>query len=1150
MNLIRIGTILKRGKPNIIILAFILYCFPILSAANQPIDDSSNSYRPIGKPLLRHNDFIKRRFEDMVIDDRLRINAIEQSLAFDKYSAKYFENFLTSTPKWKNIGPFDIGGRVRSIAVHPTNTNILYIGAAAGGIWKSINGGSTWEPIFDFENATSFGSLAIDKNNPDVLYAATGEMIIGGGIPYLGNGVYKTTDAGKSWFQVGLTQVAAFSKIYVHPLNSNLIYASGAMRNGGVYKSTNAGNSWIKTYDGNITDLSINPLNQNELYAGVNIEGVVYSSDGGNSWEKRINGLTNLGGRISVQAYEKDFKILYCLAERGDTRGGIFKSTNGGIEWRLIFSGNDSFFNSQGYYNNFIAIHPSNPSIALAGGIDLWITNNGGANWTVVNDRTSPSRMHVDQHHAVFAPSQNNIVYVANDGGIYRSINTGMNWTDMNKGLHITQFYALSIDGMKSNRNFGGTQDNGTVGNPSDKWKMLVGGDGFDSFLHPNDPDILFGEIYYGEVFRYDIKRDNFKFLKSGLPSDDIGAWHSPFIFDERNHTIYLGRNAIYASYNYGEFFYALTPRYNHQFTAIAASNKNSRIIYAGNRVGQIIVTKDAGITWENINSSKLPGKYITSIITSPNDEATLYVSFSGYGNKHIFKSSNYGMDWTAIDLTLPDVPINSIILHPENEEIIFAASDIGVFATFNGGNDWLSYGSDLPRTPVMDLKFHSNRYVLPELTLRAATYGRSVWEIEVPKDILTQATIVSPSGGEFFIGGANTEISWYGFDYPVRVEYSQDFNSSFQLLQDSVYTNRINIQLPDINTFTARIRVVSLSSGQDLLSRTFSITPRYKGAILAQTSLGYNSYGIKFADKSKLWVVDYRNATINLYNKNNLALLRKLQSPVAGFYTDIAQSNDTLFLHKMSDENGSNAELILIDTNGVLIRRIPSPANYPMGLSYSNGQVYLSERDGQKLIYKLDISKDFAIQNLRVNPVLADFGPRCIAINNDLFHQVSTYFNSNTLSKSEVSVFSLTSGNIIESIQLTDRNGIINARGIDIDPEDGNYWITNFTGNLYKIASGENVTSVDDLVEKFNIFPNPASDLVTISTNKIGYDLTSANNTIQIFDILGIEVLSINSKDEVSNRQNGLISIDISQLKRGIYYIRMGNNVEKFLKI
>jgi photosystem II stability/assembly factor-like uncharacterized protein len=1111
-----------------------------LSVCQIKAEDSLLHKRPKNKPLLRLKDFNEQRFGSGEPDNIQRLNAlIKEELQFKNNSS---EKLLSDIPEWKNIGPFDIAGRVKSIAIDPKNNNIVYIGAAAGGIWKSINAGQSWTPIFDFQNATAFGALCIDPNNSSIIYAATGEMIIGGGIPYLGNGVYKSTDAGNTWFQIGLTQVASFSKIYVHPLNSNLVYASGAIRNGGVYKSTNAGIDWQRIYEGNITDLSVNPQNIDEIFAGINLNGVVYSSDGGVNWENRSTGLADLGGRVSVQAFSEDFKIVYTLFERKDGRGVVYKSSNSGKNWVMALNGNSSFFNEQGYYNNFISIHPKNSNIVLTGGIELWRTTDGGQNWEIVNDRTIPTKMHVDQHCATFSNSENNNVYVGNDGGVFRSTDAGFTWRSINTGLMITQFYAMNLDLKQKNRNFGGTQDNGTLGNPSNSWKMLVGGDGFDCFLHPNNPNILFGEIYYGDVFKYESTSDNYNFLNNGLPDDDIGTWHSPFIFDSKNHTMYLGRNALYVSYNYGDVFFQLTPRGSHQYTAIEPSKKNSRIIYAGNRMGVITVTTDAGITWRTISSPILPGKYITDMASSIIKDSVVYVSYSGYGDKHIFKSTNLGITWLQIDQSLPDIPVNSIILHPENESVIFAGTDIGVYVSYNDGKEWSIYGKKFPRTPIMDLKFHTNKLLMPTLTLRAASYGRSIWEVEVPENIISQPMITAPAGGEVYSGGAKMKTSWYGFEYPVRIEFSSDGNN-FILFKDSVFQNILNLELPDIFSYSAKIKVISIKNGESRISNTFSIIPKSKGSILAESTVGFNPYGICFSDNNSLLVVDYRTGSILLMDINNFSISKKINSPVKGLYTDISISNnkDTIFLHKMETENGNGAEIIIIDTLGNLIKRVNSPAKYPMGLAYTDGSLYITDRDGTQKIYKMN-TKTFQITEIMNNPKLEQFAPRCITYNNNLIHQVTTTFNSNVLVNSEITVFSAVNGTIIESIPLTNRTGVMNARGVDIDPTDGNYWVSDFNGSIYKIAAGKSTTDINDENPNLEIavFPNPTSNKISLFFNH----LSELSDKPIIYNLLGLT-----QKIEFSKISDNLFEADITNLPIGVYFISINNKFLKFIK-
>ncbi len=1071
---------------------------------------TESSESKFSKPILREQYFLKKRGKNLVELRNSRLKALNEQQSHFTKTKKLYETLQSEIPVWKNIGPNNIGGRVRSIVVHPEDENIVYIGAASGGIWKTSNGGNTWTPIFDFQNAVSFGALAIDFNNPNTIYAATGEMIIGGGSAYLGNGIYKSQDGGNTWRHLGMSHLVAFSKIIVHPKNSKLLYAGTVLSNGGVYRSTDAGESWEKLYDGNITDLSINYNDENELIAAVNNYGMIHSSDQGKTWSTRNSGIDNISGRVSVQAYEKDFNIMYLLTEAANHGSAIYRSSDRGNTWDLVHNSGTSFFNYQGYYNNFVRIHPSKPGFVLAGGIDLWISTNSGNLWNNASDRATNSRIHVDQHHAAFAPSNHNTIYLANDGGIYKTKDAGKTWFPVNNGLAITQFYAMSLDIKQKNRNFGGTQDHGTLGNPSENWRMLVGGDGFDSFVHPNDPDIIFGEIYYGSIFKYNLRNDSYQFLVNGMPEDDNGEWHSPFVFDYNNHIMYIGKHQIYASYDYGDYFFPISTMYKHPFTAICPSETNAKVIFAGNIIGQLIYTENGGTIWENINNDILPGAYVTCITSSSQDTGTFYVSFSGYGSSHIFKTIDMGANWSAIDKGMPDVPVNSILLHPDNESIIFAATDIGVYATFNGGIDWIPYGEGLPRAPVSDLRFQNNRILLPELTLRAASYGRSIWEIEIHENEFIEPVIINPSGGETFIGSSSREVAWNGFEHPVRVELSHNSNEDFYTIRDSVYSNTSIINIPDINSHDARIRVSSINSNVQRISRTFSIRKKFPGAILSQSSLGFNTYGIKIIPDGKMWVVDFFNSILNLYEIPNFKLIKKLELPVKGLYTDLDISNtlDTIFINKMSDEFGTEPEIIIIDTNGSLLSRINIQASYPVGLSYINYKLYVSERDDKCNIYIINPNDPFGKIEEFSNPVNKVLAPRCISYNNGLLHQTSTYFTSNTLTNSEISVFSPDIGSpIIETIPLVSRTGNINARGIDVDFVDSCYYVSEYNGTIYKIAYGNNTSDIsnDTLSVKLSIYPNPVIDYLRLELPEFIYDLNyeySITNSIgQIID-------------------------------------------------
>ena len=715
-------------------------------------------------PLLREQEFYRQRaFPYESIPDGARINAIQQMEQMAKMP-KSQAAIQAQQPEWKNIGPFKVGGRVKSIVHHPKKEGYVFIGAAAGGIWKTTSSGLDWTPLFDYENGIAFGALAIDINHPDTMYAGTGEAVNGGN-SYLGAGCFKTTDGGQTWKVIGLTQVGAFSKLYVHPKNSNLIYAGAIKRGQGFYKSVNGGDSWKQTNDKPVTDITINPEDENELFIGISGEGIFYSNDAGETWTARNTGISEGIGRVSVQFAPSNTNILFSLMEI-NSNGVIYKSTDRGNNWSNSYRGDASFFNNQGWYDNHIEVHPTNPNIVIAGGIDIWRTSDGGSNWRNVTNGYSGGTTHVDQQSACFDPLNPNIVYIGNDGGMYSSIDGGVNWRNINNGLQITQFYAMAIDDSKENVNYGGTQDNGTVGIRGDDWSGVAGGDGFSVVIDNKNPELIYGEYYNGSLWRINFGSGEYKTITNGIPSDDAGLWHSPLIMDQEG-TLYHGRGAIYFSFDKGDSWFPLTEKNSSKYSTLAVSHVDPLIIYGGCENGDVFATTDGGGEWNNVAKNGLISRYVTDIATSYLDAGTAYVSFSGYGMPHLFKTTNYGQNWVNLGNDLPDVPVNAIAIHPYNldEKVIYVGTDIGVFATFDGGVSWLPFGKKLARSPVTDLRFRKTSAFYPNLVLRAATHGRSMWEVPISNDIVTEPEITSsPAGGEIYVSGSRQTISWYGF--------------------------------------------------------------------------------------------------------------------------------------------------------------------------------------------------------------------------------------------------------------------------------------------------------------------------------------------------------------------------------------------------
>ncbi|MFA6572339.1 MAG: hypothetical protein WCT77_14020, partial [Bacteroidota bacterium] len=313
--------------------------------------EEQQEQKKMKKPMVRIDEFMRRRaYPFDKVPDGSRIEAIRQMESMI-HSKSQKAVMLAQQPVWRPIGPYTVGGRIKSIAFDPVTDGVVYAGAAAGGIWKTTDAGLNWEPIFDNENGIAFGSIAVDPNNQNIIYAGTGEAVSSagggksGGTPiYLGAGMFKSTDAGVTWKVIGLTTVGTFSKVIVHPKNSNIIYAGGAYTGEGLYKSSDAGATWEQKSALNITDVTIDPTDENRVFFGVMNDGVYYSGDGGTTINKRSAGLPSGIGRISVQAAPSKPDILYLLAEVNST-GSIYKSTDAGLTWNLAFQGDDSFFN-------------------------------------------------------------------------------------------------------------------------------------------------------------------------------------------------------------------------------------------------------------------------------------------------------------------------------------------------------------------------------------------------------------------------------------------------------------------------------------------------------------------------------------------------------------------------------------------------------------------------------------------------------------------------------------------------------------------------------------------------------------------------------------------------------------------------------------
>jgi len=682
-----------------------------------------------------------------------------------------------SSAAWEAVGPSNIGGRITALVIDPADTNTIVLGAAAGGIFKSTNGGASWMPKTDQWKSLSIGALAMDYNNPNIIYCGTGEANISTD-SYAGFGMLKSTDKGDTWFPSGLENSRHIGEIKVHPSNSNLIFAavSGGLYSKspdrGIYRSTDAGASWEKVlYVSDSTsaiDVDVDPDDVNIVYAAMwerlrsptfrksaGASTAFYrSTDGGTTWSKNITGLpinNNRLGRISIAVAPSDPNIVYALYKSSTNANGndhnffgFYKSTDKGASFAKMPDGIlPGEFSNFGWYFGQLDVSPSDPNKVYLGEIDVLYTSNGGTSWSNITNAYSAwtwDMQHPDHHTLWINPYNSNNIVVGNDGGVFKTWQGRDNWYKL-KDLPISQFYAMEVDYQNPYRVLGGTQDNGTIMTRSggiDNWEEIYGGDGFHCKVDPTNSQIIYACYQNGGLGRSDDAGLSFSGITNGLDLSRSN-WSSPYILDPVTpQTVYFGSYKLHKSTNKGDTWTAISPDLTKgangalgTITAVSAAQfGGSRVLVTGANDGSVYVSTDWGTTWNN-RTGTLPNRNVTDVVVDKVNPNRIFVTLSGYNrdltNPHVFMSTNFGESWNDISGNLPDVPVNSLIIDQQRDSVLFIGTDVGVFFTKDFGTTWYVAGAGLPNSPVFDIVYHA-----PTQMLYAGTHGRSIFALDV----------------------------------------------------------------------------------------------------------------------------------------------------------------------------------------------------------------------------------------------------------------------------------------------------------------------------------------------------------------------------------------------------------------------------------
>lgn len=693
---------------------------------------------------------------------------------------------------FRGIGPAIASGRIGDLAVDPQQPHRYYAAVASGGVWKTVNSGTTWEPVFDGQGSYSIGCITLDPANPEVVWVGTGENNSQRSVGY-GDGVYRSRDGGKTWKHLGLKTSEHIGMIRIDPRNSAVIYAASQgplWSNGGergLYKSTDGGESWqrilhVDDYTG-ISEVHFDPRDPDVLYASAYqrrrhvwtlINGgpgsaIYKSTDAGASWRKLETGLpAGKMGRIGLAVSPADPDIVYAIVEAQEKLGGFFRSTDRGESWEK----RSGYVSGSPQYYQELFCDPQDPDRVYS--MDTWmmVTEDGGKNFRQVGGR----HKHVDDHALWIDPDNTDYLLAGCDGGVYESFDRGATWA-FKANLPVTQFYKVSVDNDAPFYNiYGGTQDNNTIGGPSRthtnngitnrEWFFTLGGDGFETQIDPEDPNILYSQYQYGGLNRYDKRSGELLDIRPQPGKGEPALrwnWDAALIISPHLHTrLYYGANILFRSDDRGDTWRAVSPDLTRQLdrnklpvmdkvwpieavaknrstsfygniVALSESPLQEGLLYVGTDDGLVQISEDGGGTWRKVE--RIPGvpemSYVNCLLASQHDVNTVYAAFNNHKKgdfrPYFFKSGDRGRSWQSISANLPERGSAYALAEDHGKAgLLFAGTEFGVFFSIDDGKQWVQLKGGLPTIAVRDIAIQTR-----ENDLVLGTFGRGFYVLD-----------------------------------------------------------------------------------------------------------------------------------------------------------------------------------------------------------------------------------------------------------------------------------------------------------------------------------------------------------------------------------------------------------------------------------
>lgn len=774
----------------------------------------------------------------------------EQRMKMYNNHVQLKENSPFGNFKWQFLGPTNISGRMTDVeVVTPRGKNYtIYAAGATGGVWKTTNDGTTWEPIFEDAPTASIGDIALAPSNQNIIWVGTGEANIFRS-SNAGAGIFKSEDAGKTWKHMGLAGTSTISRIIVHPANPDVVYVAATgtewtdNKDRGLYKTVDGGKSWEKIFYKNektgVIDLVIDPKDPNTLYiatwsrvrkkwndprtGGEYVGGSIYkSADAGKNWKEISNGLpdVNYRGRIGIDIARSNPNVLYAFIDNyqivrenkdpnnvdsyGRPKGGtikgatVYKTEDKGNTWKQVSEDSpfmEGLAATYGWVFGQIKVDPNDEKKVFIMGLGLNISRDGGKTFKEMGD------FHADDHGLWIDPANSNFMVNVNDGGLALTYDGGEHWRDFTDNVPLVQFFNIAADMGDPIKIYGSIQDHGSYKAiidlsrgrdriPAQKFERAPGWEGSIHQIDPNNPDIVYAASFYGSLSRTDIKTGQSKNImpKAAKGGPALrGQWLAPhFISPHNPKTLYMGFQYMFKSTDRGDTWTRISPDltyndpnksgdipYQTIFSTVESPIKPG-LIFVGTDDGRVHITKDDGMNWKEIIKGLPYGKWVSEIVASKYDANVVYMSQNGKRDDdftpYLWKSDDCGENWKSIVNNLPTGPINVIKEDPINPNILYVGNDFGVYVSFNQGNSWHSLQANLPTNYVHDLVIHPR-----ESLLIIGTHGRGAWAMDASLIQKLNENILNADLSVFPPQDATLPVSFRGRLYrsePVKVPF------------------------------------------------------------------------------------------------------------------------------------------------------------------------------------------------------------------------------------------------------------------------------------------------------------------------------------------------------------------------------------------